>query len=47
MGTPIGHLEGKNYKETQRTMPYENGWMHNGYYRVFIAATQERHYMIA
>ena len=47
MGTPIGHLEGKNYNETQRIMPYENGWMHNGYYRVFIAATHERHYMIA
>lgn len=23
-------------------MPYENGWMHNGYYRVYIAATQEK-----
>lgn len=24
----------------------ENGWMHNGYYRVFIARTQETHYGI-
>lgn len=23
-------------------MPYENGWMNNGYYRVYIAATQEK-----
>lgn len=45
-GIPIYHPEGKNYDEVQRTMPYEYGWMHNGYYRVFIAATQERHYMI-
>lgn len=45
-GIPIYHPEGKSYDEVQRTMPYENGWMHNGYYRVFIAATQERHYMI-
>lgn len=45
-GIPIYHPKGKSYDEVQRTMPYENGWMHNGYYRVFIAATQERHYMI-
>lgn len=45
-GIPIYHPEGKSYDEVQRTMPYENGWMHNGYYRVFIAATQERHYKI-
>ena len=45
-GIPICHPKGKSYDEVQRTMPYENGWMHNGYYRVFIAATQERHYMI-
>lgn len=45
-GTPIYHPKGKSYDEVQRTMPYENGWMHNGYYRVFIAATQEKHYMI-
>lgn len=45
-GIPIYQPKGKSYEEAQRTMPYENGWMHNGYYRVFIAATQERHYMI-
>ena len=45
-GEPIYQPKGKSYDEAQRTMPYENGWMHNGYYRVFIAATQERHYMI-
>ena len=45
-GKPIYQPKGKSYDEAQRTMPYENGWMHNGYYRVFIAATQERHYMI-
>lgn len=45
-GTPIYLPKGKSFDEAQRTMPYENGWMHNGYYRVFIAATQERHYMI-
>lgn len=45
-GIPIYHPEGKSYDEAQRTIPYENGWMHNGYYRVFIAATQEKHYMI-
>ena len=27
-------------------MPYENGWIQNGFYRVFIAATQEKHFMI-
>ncbi len=46
LGTPIYHPKDKSYDEVQQTMPYENGWMHNGYYRVFIAATQERHYMI-
>lgn len=46
-GTPIYQPKGKSYYEAQRTMPYENGWMHNGYYRVFIAATQVKHYMIA
>ena len=46
LGTPIYHPKGKSNDEVQQTMPYENGWMHNGYYRVFIAATQERHYMI-
>lgn len=45
-GIPIYHPKGKSYDEAQRTIPYENGWMHNGYYRVFIAATQEKHYMI-
>lgn len=46
MGIPIYYPKGKNYGTIARTMPYENGWMHNGYYRVFIAATQEKHYMI-
>ena len=32
--------------EVERKMPVEDGWMHNGFYRVFIAATPERHYMI-
>lgn len=45
-GIPIYEPEGKSSYEIERTMPYENGWMHNGYYRVFIAATQEKHYMI-
>ena len=27
-------------------MPYENGWMHNGYYRVFIAASQISQYYV-
>lgn len=45
-GIPIYHPEGKSYHEAQRTMPYQNGWMDNGYCRVFIAATQEKHYMI-
>ena len=26
--------------------PIENGWMHNGYYRVYIAASQETHHGI-
>lgn len=45
-GIPIYEPEGKSSYEIKRTMSYENGWMHNGYYRVFIAATQEKHYMI-
>lgn len=45
-GNPIYQPESKSDFEIRRTMPYENGWMHNGFYRVFIAATQERHYMI-
>lgn len=35
-----------SYEKAQRLYPYENGWMHNGFYRVFIAATQTTHYMI-
>lgn len=46
MGKPIYIPKGKSYDEAQRVMPYENGWMHNGYYRVYIAATQERIYGI-
>lgn len=45
-GTPIKQPKGKSYEEAQRTMPYENGWMHNGYYRVFIAASQIRQYYV-
>lgn len=46
MGKPIYIPKGKSYDEAQRVMPYENGWMHNGYYRVYIAATQEKVYGI-
>jgi|GEM_PF-637262 hypothetical protein len=45
-GTPIYIPKGKKYEEAQRVLPYENGWMQNGFYRVFIAATQEKHFMI-
>ena len=45
-GTPICPIDGKDFYEVKRTSPYEEGWMHNEYYRVFIAATQETHYMI-
>lgn len=45
-GTPIYHPKNMDYDEAQRLYPYENGWMHNGFYRVFIAATQPTHYMI-
>lgn len=41
-GTPIYFPKGKSYEEAQRVAPYENGWMHNSFYRVYIAATQER-----
>ena len=41
-GKPIYIPTNKSYDEAQRVMPYENGWMHNGYYRVYIAATQEK-----
>ena len=42
LGIPINIPKNKSYEEAQRISPYENGWMHNGYYRVFIAATQEK-----
>lgn len=45
-GTPIYHPKNMNYEKAQQLYPYENGWMHNGFYRVFIAATQTTHYMI-
>lgn len=45
-GTPIKQPKGKSFEEAQRTMPYENGWMHNGYYRVFIAASQISQYYV-
>lgn len=41
-GKPIHIPKNKSYEEAQRVSPYENGWMHNGYYRVYIAATQEK-----
>ena len=41
LGTPICNTQGR-----LKDIPYENGWMHNGFYRIFIAATQEMHYMI-
>ena len=34
------------WKGPQRTKPYEEGCMQNGFYRVYIAATQERFYGI-
>lgn len=43
---PICSIKGKSYEETQKIVPYECGWMHDGYVRVFIAATQERTYGI-
>lgn len=45
-GIPISFPKGKSYEEAQRVLPYENGWIQNGFYRVFIAATQEKHFMI-
>lgn len=45
-GIPIYRPKDMSYEEAQRLYPYENGWMHNGFYRVFIAATQTIHYMI-
>ena len=45
-GIPIYRLKNMSYEKAQRLYPYENGWMHNGFYRVFIAATQTTHYMI-
>ena len=46
-GRPIvKNVNNLSYEEIQRKFPYENGWMHNGFYRVFIAATQETHYKI-
>lgn len=46
LGTPIYRPQDMDYDEVQRVSPYENGWMHNGYYRVYIAATQENFYGI-
>ena len=50
-GTPIcqpNNSERTTYDDiiAERKSPYENGSMYNGFYRVFIAATQETHYMI-
>ena len=45
-GIPIYRPKNMSYEKAQRLYPYENGWMHNGFYRVFIAATQTTHYMI-
>ena len=53
LGTPIikpdfnaENFDYDAYRKEQLTLPYENGYMYNGYYKVFIAATQETHYMI-
>lgn len=43
---PISFPKGMSASEIQLTMPYENGWMYGDYFKVFIAATHERHYMI-
>lgn len=43
---PICQPKDKSYFEAQQTMPFENGWMYNNYCKVFIAATQEKHYRI-
>ena len=45
-GNPIYRPKGMSDNEVERTMPVEDGWMHNGFYRVFIAATPERCCMI-
>lgn len=46
-GIPIvKNVKNLSYEEIQRKYPYENGWMHNGFYRVFIAASQETKYKI-
>ena len=45
-GIPIYHPKNMSFEKAQRLYPYENGSMYNGYYRVFIAATQTTHYMI-
>ena len=42
-GVPIVNEDNQN---TKRIHPYENGWMHNVFFRVFIAATQATHYRI-
>ncbi len=46
-GVPIYHPKNMSFEKVQRLYPYENGSMYNGYYIVFIAATQTTHYMIA
>ncbi len=43
---PICYPKGMSASKIQLTMPYENGWMYGDYFKVFIAATHERHYMI-
>lgn len=52
IGTPIcmNYSDDDNYNDFMKSrlsLPYENGCMYNGYYKVFIAATQENRYMIS
>ncbi len=46
VGIPIKAPKGMSYEEVQRTMPYENGYMYNGFCRVLIAATQVKQYYV-
>lgn len=45
-GTPISQPKGMSYDVAARKMPYELTSMQNGFYRVFIAATQPTTYKI-
>lgn len=45
-GSPICYPDSMSDDEIERTMPIEYGWMHNGYFRVFIAATKGEQYSL-